>query len=92
MMDPFDYRWTETQRMKQMLRYGPKEYKADWETAIALVQLISYYADPTPEQEFTPEGELRLMRGENPHLERLLDACMMRVIAYSEVTGDLPWK
>jgi hypothetical protein len=73
MIDPFDYRWTETQHMKQMLRYGPKEYKEDWETAVACAQIMG--------------AELG-----HECLERVLDACMMRVNAYLEVTGDLPWK
>ena len=71
-MSPNDYRWTENQKMKQLLRYGPEQYKEDWDTAIACAQLLS---EPGHES-----------------LEVVLESCMMRVNAYAQVTGELPWE
>ena len=59
-------------RAKQAIRYGPQQYREDWETALALAQLMAIHG---------PIGKQ----------EQQLESCFIRINAYSQMTGDLPF-
>lgn len=46
-----EYRWTELLKLQQAMRYGPKEFKADWDTVIACAQMIGMRDQPQPHLE-----------------------------------------
>ena len=49
-LDAGDYhRAVEMSQMRRLMRYGPEEFKEDWETAVALAQLMTVH-DSLPGQ------------------------------------------
>lgn len=59
--------------MRKLMRYGPAQYKEDWESLVALAQI-------------------QAVNGEQEHLERLMNGCMKRILAYQANTGEVPFE
>ena len=54
-MVEYDKRHLDIRRISESMRYGPQQFKEDWDTAIAISQLMGVH-EPYPDQEWMLES------------------------------------
>ena len=68
-MNDLDPRTFEVRRISEAMRYGEREFKEDWDTVVALSQLMAVH-EPFPYQEYQAEDAMNRVLAylqNNPH-------------------------